>query len=130
MFGYKLARWASSLELVSAGTANSMLLCPPHRKTSPKRTSSSEATSPLVDWLAFPNKDSFEEFWCVAAEAPIIGPVVMIFCLDPLVKKEKLDAFVQTLKTKHAITITDKLKYVAWPTDYKPCRVKRYCIFA
>lgn len=41
-----LARCASSVELVRAGTANSMFDCPPHTKTSPKTTSLSVAFSP------------------------------------------------------------------------------------
>ena len=34
---------------------------------------------------------------------PIIGPIIMVFCLDPFVKTDTLDAFLETLRTKHAV---------------------------
>ena len=41
MLGYLLAACSSSLALNTAITENCMLLCPPHKITSPKRTLSS-----------------------------------------------------------------------------------------
>lgn len=74
----------------------------------------------VYEWFSFPKNDSFQEFWCVGAVAPIIGPVIMIFCQDPLVKAEVLDAFIAKLKADHGVMITDKLVKVKWPADYKP----------
>jgi len=73
----------------------------------------------VYEWFSFPMNDSFTEFWCIGAIAPMIGPVVMLFCQDPLVKKEVVDAFVETLKTKHGIAFTDKFNRIAWPVAYK-----------
>jgi len=72
------------------------------------------------EWLSFPKNDSYTEFWCVAAMAPMIGPIVMVFCLDPHVKSEKVDAFIETLKTKHGVAFTDKFNRVAYPADFTP----------
>lgn len=52
--------------------------------------------------------------------APIVGPVVFVFCQDPLVKKEVIDAFLETLKTQNGIAFTDKFQYVKWPAEYTP----------
>ena len=73
----------------------------------------------VYEWFSFPKNDSFSEFWCIGAIAPI-GPVVMVFCLDPLVKPELVDAFVEVLSTKHGIEFTDKFNRIAYPKDYKP----------
>ena len=72
------------------------------------------------EWFSFPKKDSFTQFWCIGAVVPIMGPVVMIFCQDPLVKPEVLDAFIETLKEDHGVMFTDTIKKVNWPADYKP----------
>ena len=71
------------------------------------------------EWFTFPKNDSWTEFWCIGAVAPI-GNVVMIFCQDPNVKKELVDDFIEVLRTKHAISFTDKFNRITYPADYKP----------
>lgn len=74
----------------------------------------------VYEWLSFPKNDSFKEFWCIAAVAPMIGPIVMVFCQDPHVKKEVVDAFVETLKTKHGVAFTDKLNRIVYTESFTP----------
>ena len=51
---------------------------------------------------------------------PVIGPIVMVFCQDPLVSAETVDAFLEHLRRAHAVDARIQLKKIRYPADYKP----------
>jgi len=70
-------------------------------------------------FLNFPENDSFSGFWVVGASA-MGKPIIMIFCLDPHVSAEKVDAEIQRLETEHGIRCKDKIRKIAYDPEYKP----------
>jgi len=71
------------------------------------------------DFLNFPENDSFSGFWVVAAS--MMGkPIIMMFCLDPHVSAEKVDAEIARLEKEHGIKCKDQMKKIAYDPNYTP----------
>jgi len=70
-------------------------------------------------FLNFPENDSFSGFWVVAANTPM-GPIIMMFCLDPHVSAEKVDAEITRLEVEHGIKCRDKIRKIVYDPNYKP----------
>jgi hypothetical protein len=70
-------------------------------------------------FLNFPENDSFDGFWVIGGVA-MGKPIIMIFCLDPHVSSDKVDAEITRLATQHGVKCTDQIKKIAYDPNYKP----------